>query len=84
MPVEIAGRYEQFSVDGDNTINRFGGIVSIGLFSEATSLMIEFLHTEDSGNTENSVVSQLAVEFYRIFAKETDFWRPDFSQGNPG
>jgi hypothetical protein len=63
MPVEIAGRYEQVTEDGDNTINRFGGVVSLRLFSETTALAVEFLRTEDGDNAENSIVSQLAVEF---------------------
>ena len=63
MPVEIAGRYEQFSENGDDSTNRFGGTVSSGLFRETTSLALEFLHTKNGHGDENSIVSQLALEF---------------------
>ena len=61
-PVEIAGKFERLSEDGDNSTNRFGGVVSIGLFDETASLALEFLRTDD-GAAENSIVGQLAVEF---------------------
>ena len=62
-PIEIAGRFEQLSEDGDNSTNRFGGVVSIGLFDEAASLALEFLRTDDGDAAENSIVGQLAIEF---------------------
>jgi len=62
-PIEIAGRFEQLSEDGDNSTNRFGGVVSIGLFDETASLALEFLRTDDGDTAENSIVGQLAVEF---------------------
>jgi len=61
--VEIAGKFEQLSMDRDNSTNRFGGMVSIRLFGETASLALEFLRADDGDNAENSVVSQLAVEF---------------------
>lgn len=63
MPVEIAGRFEQLSENGDNSTNRFGGVVSLGLFDETASLALEFLRTDDGDTAENSIVTQLAVEF---------------------
>lgn len=63
MPVKIAGKYEQFAENGEDYINRYGGVMAIGLFGGVSSLAVEFLHTVDGDNTENCVVSQLAVEF---------------------
>lgn len=63
MPVEIAGRFEQLSENGDNSTNRFGGVVSLGLFDETASLALELLRTDDGDTAENSIVGQLAVEF---------------------
>ncbi|MFC1715139.1 LbtU family siderophore porin [Candidatus Poribacteria bacterium] len=63
IPVEVAGRYERLSENEDDSTNRFGGVVSLGLFRETTSLALEFLHTESGHGDENSIVSQLALEF---------------------
>ena len=61
--VEVAGKFEQFSESGDDPINRFGGVVSMGLFGDTACFALEFLRTDDSDAAENSVVGQLAVEF---------------------
>jgi hypothetical protein len=63
MPVEVAGKYEQLSENGDDFISRFGGVVSIGIFDDTASLAVEFLRTENGDEHENSVASQLAVGF---------------------
>jgi len=63
MPVEIAGKFEQFSENGDNSTNRFGGVVTIGLFDEAAFFGLEFLRSDDSETVENSIIGQLSVEF---------------------
>lgn len=63
IPVEIAGRFEQLSEDGDNSTDRFGGVVSIGLFKKTASLAIEFLRTSNSDSAYNSIGGQLAAGF---------------------
>jgi len=63
MPVEVAGKFEQLSEDGDNSTDRFGGVVSLALFDETASFALEFLRTDDGDAAENSIVGQLAVEF---------------------
>jgi len=63
LPVEIAGKFEQLSENSDNTINRFGVVVSLGLFDETVPLALEFLRTHDGTTAVNSVVSQLAIGF---------------------
>lgn len=63
LPVEVAGKFEQLSEDSDNNTNRFGGVVSIGLFGEAASLALEFLRTDDGETAASSIVSQLTIEF---------------------
>ena len=63
LPVEIAGKYEQLSENSDNTINRFGVVVSLGLFDEAVPLVLEFHRTDDGTTAVNSIVSQLAIGF---------------------
>lgn len=61
--VEIAGKFEQLSVGGDNSTNRFGGVVSMGLFGDTACLALEYLRTDDGNAAENSIVGQVAVEF---------------------
>ena len=63
MPVSIAARFEQFSENGHNHTRRFGGVASLSLFGGASSLTLEFLRTDDGDITEDSIVTQLAVEF---------------------
>lgn len=63
MPIEITGKFEQFSEDGNNSTNRLGAVVSSSLFNETAVLALEFLHTDNGDTTENSIVSQLAIEF---------------------
>ena len=63
LPVQIAGKFERLSENGDNSINRFGGVVTIGLFDEAASLALEFLRTDDDNATEHSITGQLSAEF---------------------
>jgi hypothetical protein len=63
LPVEVAGKFERLSEDSDNDTNRFGGVVSIGLFGEAAFLAMEFLRIDDGETAASSIVSQLAIEF---------------------
>ena len=61
--VEVAGRFEQLSESGGDSTNRFGGVVSMGLFGDTACFALEFLRTDDSDAAESSIVGQLAVEF---------------------
>lgn len=63
MPVSIAVRFEQLSESGHKDTRRFGGVASLGLFGGASFLTLEFLRTDDGDVTEDSIVTQLAVEF---------------------
>jgi len=63
LPVQIAGKFEQLSENGDNSIDRFGGVVSIGLFDETASLSLEFLRTDDNDDVKHSITGQLSAEF---------------------
>jgi hypothetical protein len=63
LSVEIAGKFEQLSENSDSSTNRFGGVVSFGLFSEVASLSVEFLQTDDGDAAERSITGQLSAEF---------------------
>ena len=61
--VEVAGRFEQLSEVGGDSTNRFGGVVSIGIFDDTACFALEFLRTDDGDAAESSIVGQLAIEF---------------------
>ena len=63
VPVSLAARFEQISENGHDYTKRFGGVASLSLFGGASSLALEFLRTDDGDVTEDSIVTQLAVEF---------------------
>jgi hypothetical protein len=65
IPVEVAAKFARLHQGKDNIVNRFGGVISGGFFSETATFAVELLRT-DAGNeadTENMLTFQLSTEF---------------------
>ena len=65
IPIEVAAKFERLHQNEDANVNRFGGVISAGLFGEMAVIAVEFLRT-DAGNEsdiENTLTFQLSAEF---------------------
>lgn len=63
MPVEIAGKYENLSYSEDAKTKRFGGVLSVGIFSDTAKINLEMLRTDEGDAKYTSIAGQLAIEF---------------------
>lgn len=62
-PVDIAGKFERYSENDDDSVDRFGGVVSFDLFKGLASFALEYLRTNVEDAPENSITGQLAISF---------------------
>jgi len=65
IPVEVAAKFERLHQSGDANINRFGGVISAGLFGKTAGAVLEFLRidTDDESDIENTLAFQLSARF---------------------
>jgi len=65
IPIEVAAKFERLHQGEDANVNRFGGVISAGLFGETAGVALEFLRTDagKSSDAENTLTFQLSTEF---------------------
>jgi len=62
-PVKLAGKFERYKETKDQSVDRFGGLLSFDLYKEMLNLSLELLRTKDVETTENSINGQLSISF---------------------
>ena len=63
IPIEVAAKFERLHQDEDTNVERFGGVISAGLFDETAGIAAEFLRTDVGDGSENTLTFQLSAEF---------------------
>lgn len=63
IPIEVAAKFERLHQGEDANVNRFGGVISAGLFAETASIAAEFLRADAGDESENTLTFQLSAEF---------------------
>ncbi|HGJ65597.1 TPA: LbtU family siderophore porin, partial [bacterium] len=62
-PVKLAGKFERYKETSDQSIDRFGGLISFDLYKDMSNFALEFLRTNDGESSENSIIGQLSISF---------------------